>query len=58
MLYYITPNTAYAVASNIKDGENPPYTIADFRAAMPGFTADIISDAQLGFYVNLAHAVV
>ena len=57
-LVFIAPDTAYAVASNIRDGDNPPYTVADFRAAMPGFTAEIISDALLGFYVNLAHAVV
>ena len=47
-----------AVASNIVDGENPPYTVDDFRSAMPGFTEEIISNEVLGTFVDMAHSIV
>lgn len=49
---------ARMVASNIRDGENPAYTVADFRAAMPGFSVEIISDDILQGYVEMAHGSV
>ena len=53
-----TPHQAFAVASNIVDGENPSFTCADFRAMMPAFTAEIIPDAQLQHFIDMANAVV
>ena len=47
-----------AKASNIVEGVNPPYTIEDFRTVMPQFTSDVISDAVLSMYVELANNVV
>lgn len=58
MIFGITPEQAYAIASNIRDGDNPPYTVADFRLAMPAFTTEMISDEQLAPYVDLALSVV
>lgn len=58
MIFGITPEQAYAIASNIRDGDNPPYTVADFRLAMPAFTLEMISDEQLAPYVDLALSVV
>ena len=54
----ITPQQAYSIASNIRDGDNPPYTIADFRAAMPAFTAAMIPDEALQPYIDMATAIV
>ena len=54
----VTPQVAFAIASNIRDGTNPEYTIADFRAVMPGFTEEIIPDEQLQPYIDMAQAVV
>ena len=54
----ITPQQAFAVASNIVDGDNPPFTCDDFRALMPAFTADIINDDQLQHFIDMANAVV
>ena len=54
----ITPQQAFAIASNIRDGDNPPYTVSDFRALMPAFTSEIISDELLAPYVTLADNVV
>ena len=54
----ITPQQAFAVASNIVDGENPSYTCEDFRKIMPAFTAEIIPDEQLQHFIDLAQAVV
>lgn len=49
---------ARSVASNIRDGDNPAYTVADFRAAMPGFSVDVIGDEILNGYVEMAHNIV
>ncbi len=54
----ITPHMAYEIASNIRDGDNPAYTVADFRAAMPAFSVEIISDDLLQPYVAMATAIV
>lgn len=54
----ITPQLAFEIASNIRDGTNPEYTIASFRTAMPNFTEAIIPDEQLQAYIDMAHAVV
>lgn len=54
----ITPAQAYAIAANIREGENPDYTVATFRANMPAFTAQIISDEILASYVTMAHSIV
>lgn len=58
MIRNITPAQAFAVAANIRDGDNPEYTIADFRKAMPAFTETIIPDEALQGYVDMASAVV
>ena len=58
MIYYISPQQAFAIASNIRDGKNPEYTIADFRKVMPAFTEQIISDEVLQSYIDMAQAVV
>lgn len=52
------PIEAVSIASNIRDGKNPEYAIADFRKVMPGFTEDIISDEQLQHFIDMAQAVV
>lgn len=49
---------AVSIVSNIRDGENPEYTIATFRAVMPAFTEEIIPDEQLQVYIDMAQAVV
>jgi len=49
---------AFGIASNIRDGENPPYTIESFREVMPAFTAEIFPDAVVRAYLAAAHAVV
>ena len=54
----ITPHAAWAIASNIRGGENPEYTPADFRQAMPAFTAEIISDEILQGFIDLANNIV
>lgn len=54
----ITPPQAFGIASNIVDGENPSFTIADFRALMPAFSATVIGDVPLQHFVDMAHAVV
>lgn len=46
------------VASNIREGTNPEYTIAMFREIMPAFTADILPDAVLQHYIDMANGVV
>lgn len=58
MIYQITPQQAYAIASNIRDGDNPEYTIADFRSAMPAFSEEIIADERLQPYIDMATAIV
>ena len=50
----ITPWAAWGIASNIRDAENPPYTVEDFRAAMPAFSVDIVSDEVLQGFIDLA----
>lgn len=54
----VTPLVAYEIASNIRDGDNPEYTVADFRTAMPVFSEEIISDELLQPYVTMATAIV
>lgn len=54
----ITPQMAFAVASNIVDGENPPYSCEDFRAIMPAFSAEIVPDDILQHFIDMANAVV
>lgn len=49
---------AVGVASNIRDGRNPEYTIAMFREIMPAFTADVLPDAVLQHYIDMANGVV
>ncbi len=58
MIYTITPAQAYEIAANIPTGENPEYTISDFRQSMPAFTEEIISDENLQPYIDMASAVV
>lgn len=40
------------------NSENPAYTVRDFRAAMPIFTAEKAPDALVETYLEMAHAVV
>jgi hypothetical protein len=47
-----------AVASNIRGGDNPPYDAQDFRDIMPSFTEDIVPNAIVQHFVDLADAVV
>lgn len=54
----ITPQQAFEIASNIRDGDNPPYTVGDFRQQMPAFTSQIISDELLAPYVQMANNIV
>lgn len=54
----LNPRQAFTIASNIRDGDNPEYTISDFRKIMPGFTEEIIPDEQLQHFIDMAHAVV
>lgn len=54
----LTPRTAFAIASNIRDGDNPEYTISDFRKIMPGFSESIIPDEQLQYFIDMANNVV
>lgn len=54
----IIPQAAWAIASNIREGDNPEYTIEDFRNAMPAFTPEIIYDAALQGYIDLANEIV
>lgn len=49
---------AVGAASNIRDGENPEYTISMFREVMPAFSADILPDAVLQYYIDMANSVV
>lgn len=49
---------AQTLASNIRDGDNPAYSVADFRTAMPGFSSDIIGDEILEGYIAMAHKTV
>jgi len=49
-------------ASNIRAGENPPFTIDDFKAVYPQFWADdvkaLLPDAVIEMYVGFANAIV
>ena len=54
----ITPQGAWSVASGIREEANPFYTVADFRAAMPAFSAEIISDTVLEGFIALADNIV
>lgn len=51
-----SPNHAFAVASNIVDGDNPAFTCDDFRTLMPAFTEEIISDEILTHFIDMANA--
>lgn len=42
--------------SNLRSGQNPPYTSADFLASYPQFDTNVIPAAVLTMYVNLANA--
>lgn len=52
------PVGAIAMASNIRDGQNPDYTVEDFRKVMPGFSEEVISNEQLQHFVDMAQSVV
>ena len=54
----IQPQAAWAIASNIREGENPAYTVGNFRAAMPAFTVSILSDEVLQGFIDLANSIV
>lgn len=43
-------------AENIKIGDNPPYTVADFLSFYPGF--EIVPEPVLQTFIHLAHASV
>lgn len=47
-----------AIASNVSLTQNPPYTIAMFRAAFPAFTEDIIPDSVIENFIYLADATI
>lgn len=47
-----------ALAANIIDGQNPPYTLQDFRTFYPQFTEGIIPDEVLQIYLDLANKTV
>lgn len=49
---------AVGVASGIRDGTNPEYTISMFREIMPAFTEDVLPDAVLQHYIDMANGVV
>jgi len=44
-------------ASNVRIGENPPYTVADFLSVYPGFSP-AVPEPILQIFVDLAHASV
>jgi hypothetical protein len=46
-----------AQAANVRDGDNPSYTAADFLKYYPQFT-DLVPDVVLASFVELAHACV
>lgn len=54
----MSQNSIVSRASNIRDGKNPEFTAADFRALMPEFTVEVINDALLGNIVEMAHSIV
>lgn len=58
MIFGISPQQAYAIAANLRDGENPSFTVEDFRTLMPAFSEEIISDETLQAYIDMAHASV
>lgn len=58
MIYCLTPQQAIAAAANIPTGDNPEYTIEDFRRSMPAFTQQVIADENLQPYVDMAQAMV
>lgn len=47
---------AIGAASNLRSGQNPPYTIADFRTLYPQFTAELVPDIFIEAYLELAGA--
>ena len=49
---------AVGVASGIRTGTNPEYTKEMFREIMPAFTAEVLPDAVLQHYIDMANAVV
>ena len=55
----ITPEAAYGIASNIREGnEGEYYDVYDFRRAMPAFTKDVIKDEVLERYCEMANKAV
>lgn len=55
----ITPEAAFEVASNIREGNGGEYyDVHDFRRAMPAFTAEIISNQILAHYCEMANRAV
>ena len=49
------PNNIISAASNIRSGDNPNYTVADFLALYPQFQ-DKVPEAFLEMYTGLANA--
>jgi hypothetical protein len=47
-----------ADAANVKTGTNPPYTLADFRSVYPQYTDNIVPDAVIQAYIDLANACI
>ena len=45
-----------AVASNIRTGDNPEYTVDDFLAAYPQFGGGTVPDVMLKAWVNMAQS--
>ena len=45
-------------ASNIFNGTNPPYTVENFRTALPQFTEELVTDEMIQFYIDLADSIV
>lgn len=45
-------------ASNIRVGDNPPYTIDDFKTVYPQFQGETVAEPILAMYLELAHHAV
>jgi len=57
----VPPNVIIAGASNIKGGENPPFTEDDFKAIYPQFWQDdvlLVPDEVLDMYIQFANSFV
>ena len=57
-----TVQSIIAGASNIRAGENPPFTVDDFKAMYPQFWSDeikpLLPDSVIEMYVSFADAIV